>query len=577
MLSYLKVTDLALIENVEIDFRAGFNVLSGETGAGKTVLVGAITLLLGDRAESMMVRTGASEAVLEASFDLTGEERAVEALVDLGYLEEGADELTLGRRIPREGKSKCTVNGRLSPVSALGEIGSLLVEVHGQNTHQALLKQATHIGYLDRYAGAAHLGALASYRESYARLRSLISERLKVTAASAGEPSREMELLAHEVGELGACSLEDGEMDEVEARASRLRHGAELWDLASRAAGLVSASDPGAASAREMLTQASEHLSRMAERDSSLAPLRERLESLALEAEDAASELERYADGLDTDPSALAQAEDDLSRLREVCRKYGGSIEAAREYLERARERLGELEGIEERREVIDAEIARARSECADLAGALSAERAKAAVSLAEAVVEQMSGLGLESAAFAVEVRSGGELEGCESAERLGPDGADEVEFLFAPDSREPARPLRKIASGGEMSRVMLAVKIVLAEADRLPVLIYDEVDAGIGGETAATVGEKLYELTRYHQVFCVTHLPQIASFADWQYVVVKDSDDGGSRTRAIQLDADGRVSEICRMLGDSTGRKATESHARDILATAASRKKGFS
>lgn len=576
MLSYLKISDLALVESAEVEFGTGLNVLSGETGAGKTVLIGAIGLLLGDRAEPLMVRTGASQALLEASFDLSSEPSVVQSLAELGYLEDGDEELTLGRTVPRDGKSRCTVNGRLSPVSALSEIGDLLVEVHGQNTHQALLKQSAHTGYLDRYAGAPHVELLASYRASYARLRSLRGEREKIEGAAIGPMTRELELLAHEIEELEAAAPQAGELEELETQASRLRHAAELWEYATRAAGSISTGEQAPVTARDLLTQASADLARMASLDASLGPLAERSESQALEAEDLAVEIERYRDGLDTDPSRLAEVERRLSVLRELCRKYGGSIASAVDYLESARTRLEELSSVDERRAVIEEEIETATSECAERAAALSASRSEAAGSLARDVMAQMRGLGLVNAAVEVDVRAAKNTHGEEEGATLGPSGSDEVEFLFAPDGREPARPLRKIASGGEMSRVMLALKIVLAEADRLPVLIFDEVDAGIGGETAATVGEKLYELTRYHQVFCVTHLPQIASFADSQYAVSKDSDDGAATTNVVRLAEAERVSEICRMLGDSKGRKATEGHARDILKTAAQKKKAF-
>ncbi|MHB8893867.1 MAG: DNA repair protein RecN [Candidatus Geothermincolia bacterium] len=575
MLSYLRVSDLALVENVEVEFHEGLNVVSGETGAGKTVLIGAIGLLLGDRADAMMVRTGAAEAVLEASFDLAGEPAVRTALEELGYIGAGECELTLWRRLPRDGKGRCTVNGRLCPVSALSEIGDMLVEVHGQNTHQALLKQASHIGYLDRFAGAAHLTRLAEYRMSYDGLRSLLAERARGDEAGPGVYSRELELLRHEIEELESAAPIAGELEEMDAQASRLRHASELWDLANQVAGILSTGERSSMTVRDLLTTAAGDLERMSSRDATLEPLAARLESLSLEAEDLAGEMESYTGTLDTDPSRLAQVEARISLLRELCRKYGGSIEAAVEYLARAHERLAELEKREERGKVIDAEIGKQREEASSLAGLLHGERVSASRSLVEAVTAQMRGLGLPAAGFEVDVLMRVPDEnGGQGVSHLGPSGSDEVEFLFSPESRETPKPLRKIASGGEMSRVMLALKIVLAEADRLPVLVFDEVDAGIGGETAATIGEKLCELTRYHQVFCVTHLPQIASFADWQYQVSKDVGAGGAKTAIALLGEDERVSEICRMLGDSTGRKATAGHARDILKTSAQRKK---
>ncbi len=569
MLTYLRVSDFALVEDVEIEFIRGFNALTGETGAGKTVLIGAIGLLLGDRAETAMVRSGAGEAVLEASFDLSGEPEARSALEELGYASAEETDLVLGRRLARDGKNRCTVNGRLCTVSALAEIGSLLVEVHGQNTHQALLKPSTHIGYLDRYAGAEQAVRLSEYSASHARLKELLAERDRLAEGSGGYGRvAERELLRHEIAQIESVAPEAGELPDLEARAARLRHARELWELGARVSATLDSGDETAHGVRDLLVQATSDLAAMAARDEALAPLAARVESLALETEDAAGEVERYREKLETEPDVLESVESRLSALRELSRKYGGSMEDALAYLERARERLGELEANSERSRVIEEEISLQRKDVAGLGASLSQARSAAAVALAEAVTAQMNGLDLRGAVFEIEVRDrGGSVDDPGGTGAFGPAGEDDVEFLFSSRSDTPARPLRKIASGGEMSRVMLALKIVLAGADRLPVLIFDEVDAGIGGEAAATVGEKLRELTLYHQVFCVTHLPQIAAFADGQFGVSKtDSPGGGARTDVKPLKGEDRVAEVCRMLGDSSGRKATAGHARDIL-----------
>jgi len=574
VLSFLRVSDLALVEGVEVDFRGGLNVLSGETGAGKTVLIGAIGLLLGDRADTTMVRTGAEEAVLEASFDLSACPAAASELAALGYIEEGSEELTIGRRLSREGKGRCTVNGRLCPVSALTEIGNLLVEVHGQNAHQALLKQSSHMAYLDRHAGAEHQAVLSDYQKEYRLLLSLQSERSSARAAGGVDVDREVELLTHEIAEIETADPQDDELLELESRASKLRHAAELFELASRAEGALSAGEQASASVRDLLSGASADLSRMSERDQAVRPLRERVESLALEAEDAAAELGRYRESLETDPELLLEVEARLSLLRELCRKYGGNLETVSAYRERAEARLAEVSALAHRSGAIEKEIAAARATLEGLAGKLSANRRASAEELERAVTSEMAGLELSGASFLVSVADREKDGGDEGAGRFGPSGRDEVEFLFSPEPGEPPRPLRKIASGGEMSRVMLAMKIVLAGADMLPVLVFDEVDAGIGGETATNVGQKLYELTPYHQVFCVTHQPQIASFADWQYGVFKDKGDGPTSTGVKLLEGEDRVTEMCRMMGDSTGRKVTAEHARDILERAGKLKK---
>jgi DNA repair protein RecN (Recombination protein N) len=571
LLSYLRVSDLALVKGVEVDFHEGLNVLSGETGAGKTVLIEAIGLLLGDRADPGMVRTGANEAVLEASFDLSRLPEVRAALQEMGFADDDSDEMTLSRRLPRDGKGKCAVNGSICPVSALARIGDLLVEVHGQNTHQALIRQSTHVAYLDRFAGTEHLELLRDYRSAYARLRGLLAEKKRLQGSEGVDVSRESELLRHEVGQIDAAQIQPDEIGELESQAARLRHSKELWELADRTAGLLSG-ERASMNVRDLSGEAASEMRKISSRDPSAEPLASRTESLSLEAEDLAAEVEAYKAGLQTDPAMLQEVEARLSLLRELCRRFGGTVDSVIEYREQAASRLEDLEGMEERRQAVDREIETEFAGVRELAAGLGDGRRAAAVRLESALSAQMAGLDLAEAGFSVDIAEK-DGEG-ETVDRYGPDGLEEVEFLFSPLESEPPRPLRKIASGGEMSRVMLALKIVLAGADRLPVLIFDEVDAGIGGETASAIGDKLNELTEYHQVFCVTHLAQIASFADWQYAVAKTSADGKASTTVSLLEGDDRVAEMCRMLGDSSGRKVTAAHARDILQRADGRKK---
>ncbi len=574
MFSYLKVSDLALVESVEVEFHSGLNVLTGETGAGKTVLIGAIGLLLGDRGAGQMVRAGSREAVLEASFDLSGTPHLSASLAAMGYIQEDEQELTLTRRLPKDGKSRCTVNGRLCPVSACAAIGDILLEVHGQNTHQALLKRSSHIDYLDRYAGADHVERLKKYRSEYERLRALLAERKNVFGKIGGvDATRESELLSYEIAEIDASAPVSGELESLDEQASRLKHSSELWELASKVEGVLRAGEQSAVTVVDLLSQAALDLSRMTSLDASLSALSSRFDSIALESEDLARDVAAYRDNLDTDPLELEKISSRLTALRELCRKYGGSLEAALDYRCAAASRLEEIRASDARASAVDAEIDEARESATELAKALSEGRLNAVTSLERDVASQMSDLDLESARFAVEIKTRSLDKDENLTGRLGSTGCDSVEFLFAPASEVPPAPLTHIASGGEMSRVMLALKIVLAGADRLPVLVFDEVDAGIGGETAASIGKKLRELTEYHQVFCVTHLPQIASFADWQYGVFKTPGDAASTEIALLGDEE-RVAEICRMLGDSSGRKVTCEHARDILKRAGKSKR---
>ncbi|MFH1151319.1 MAG: DNA repair protein RecN [Actinomycetota bacterium] len=565
MLAYLKVRDFALVDLAEIEFESGFNVLTGETGAGKTVLVEAIGLLLGDRAEGMMARKGTGAAVLEAAFDLSGSPGVAGELVGLGFLDEGEDELALARTIPASGKGRCTVNGRLSTVSALQSVGEVLVDVHGQNTHQALLKPSTHMDYLDRFAGSVHLELLGGYRERYLEYRRLIDERERLAGAGPGS-MREADLLRHEVGQIEVAGVREGELEDLELEAGRLRNARLIGELSASAASALSGD--GGLGAGELLTRAADDLGRIAEKDPPVEGLRSRAEALAIEAEDLARELTSYRGLLEADPSRLEEIESRLSALRELFRRYGGSAETTLAYLHEASERLREIEGGELRLAEIDGEIASATRDMEEKATGLDEARREAASRLEEAVAAELEQLELGHAALEVNVAGAGGKPG---EAKPGPDGFNTVEFMFRPAPDEEFRPLRKIASGGEMSRVMLALKIVLAGADRLPILVFDEVDSGIGGETALAVGEKLHRLGVYHQVFCITHLPQIATFADHQYRVFKHE---GARTDVEPLDEDGRLDELCRMLGDSSGRKVTREHARASLERARERMK---
>jgi len=575
LLSYLKVKDFALIEDVEVEFQPGFNVLTGETGAGKTVLVGAIALLLGERADSLQVRQGAGAADFSCSFDLAEQPETRDLFVELGVLEEGNQELILGRTVSKEGKSRCTVNGKLNPVSTLSEIGDMLVDIHGQNTHQALLKTGSHLDYLDRFAGTGHIRVLSEYREHYRLLKSFMKERAEA-AVGGRDTEREVELLRLEIEEIEQANPQPGEIDEREKEARKLRHAEELRDIGSRVARSLSADEERAMTARGVLLQAARDLGKMASHDAAIERLARRVESLSFEVEDIASGLGDYCDRLDTDPARLEEVETRLSTLRTLERKYGGSIDGAMAYRDDAVDKLEQIENSLARADEIEKRIETEEAELTRLADMLSRGRAKASNALAKAVLRELAELELAGARFEVEMSDGG-IQGDRKRgeeELLGPRGRDSVEFTFSSEPEQSPRPLKKIASGGEMSRVMLALKIVLAGADRTPVLIFDEVDSGIGGETAGKVGEKLFQLTRYHQVFCVTHIPSIATFADWQYRVFKRKVKQSARTDVQLLEGDSRVEEMCRMLGDPSGRSVTLEHARDILSRAEKKKK---
>ena len=567
MLAFLKVVDFALIERVEVAFRDGLNILTGETGTGKTVLVGAIGLLLGDRADTVQVRHGAKAATLECVFDLNETPEVQGELEKQGFISGGEEELILGRTGPAGGKSRCTVNGRMCPVSTLAAIGDILLDVHGQNSHQALLKAGTHVEYLDRFAGPEQMESLGKYRRSYGRLKSLLSEQGQIGLGVEGL-QREAELLQTEVERIRKAEPQPDELGERETEAGRLRNAKVLWELSTRVE-VALVSDDHPAAARDTLSVVLSDLGRMSSMDRELSGLAGRVESIIFDTEDLAAEVGAYRERLEMDPSRLQEVESRLSLLRELCRRHGGSLPSVISYVDEAESKLNGIEESIGRVGALHGEIEKTREEVAGLAELLARGREGAASEFQDAVAAELGQLELDKARFEVIIRHTEEMAATEEVEQtgaFGPRGSSEVEFLFSPVQEGPVRPLRLIASGGEMSRVMLALKIVLAGADRIPTLVFDEVDAGIGGKTAAKVGEKLQQLTSYHQVFCVTHNTRIATFADWHYQVFKSEGDGGARTGIKLISGDDRVDEICRMLGDSTRRKVTREHAKDIL-----------
>ncbi len=578
MLTYLHIEDFALIKNIKVEFEPGFNALTGETGAGKTVLIGAIGTLLGDRADSIQVRKGADSANLSCHFDLEMFPGAREKLVEAGFIHEKENEITLARSISRRGKGRCSLNGRICSAGTLSEIGEMLVEIHGQSTHQLLLKSAVHIDYLDRFAGSEHLRLLGEYSRQYSKLKALERE-LKTITLTPGRIEREREILEHAVSEIDRAAPKPGELEALEERAWRLRNARELVMRAIAIRQLISEEDSGYPSIRDLLVRALEEMRRASEKDKWFEEIFEKSSSILFEFEEMTQSLERYVLESEGALGELEELEGRITLLRELIRKYGtfgGSIEEVISYRDEAAAKLEKINVECTRLDSLNEEIDHQASKVLKLARRLSENRKKAAGSLRLAVLKELEELELDNAQFGVSVS----MRHCEGkngdpgVECCGSLGLDSVEFLFCSEPDGELAPLRKIASGGEISRVMLALKIVLAESDHIPVLIFDEVDAGIGGETAVKVGEKIHKLAAYHQVFCVTHMPQIAVFADNQYSVQKIKEKGETNTRVVALNGETRVLEICRMLGDSTGRVATLKHARDLLEQAQARKR---
>ncbi|MCL4079132.1 DNA repair protein RecN [Coriobacteriia bacterium Es71-Z0120] len=539
MLLELHVKDLALVEEVWLEFGPGLTALTGETGAGKTVLVGALKLLLGERADATAVREGASEALVEGRFLVGSEEHVVK------------------RRIGRDGRSRCLVDGEMATVGALAELLGDVVDLHGQHEHQSLISPARHAAFLDRYLGEAAEEALAAYRRAFDERRDAERALEELRSAAAERESR-VEQLRSVLDEVAALDPRPGEDAEIEERLARLRHADRLATAAEEAWSALKSDG----AALDLLGTAEHALASAAQLDPSLAALLDEVRTISERVNDIGLELKSYEAALEHDPAALERLEERHAALRQLARRHGGTLEAALQAAAHARAELDRLESVEDSLDAAARRLTAAVRGLEDAGGGLSALRREGATRFAEALREAAADLALPKAVFDVAFED-------LPFERWTREGPHRLEFLFASSGAERPRPLAKIASGGEMSRVMLALKSVLGAADRTPVLVFDEVDAGIGGATALAVGRRLKALAASHQVLVVTHLAQVAAYADRHVVVEKrHGGDGRAVTSATEVDGEARVAEIARMLSGATSAVSLE-HAKELLASA--------
>jgi DNA repair protein RecN (Recombination protein N) len=557
MLHELRVENLLLLERAELALAPGLNVLTGETGAGKTLLAHALDLLLGGRARSGIVRPGAEEAYVEGVFDLPpGLDGELAERIP-----SGAEELVLARRVWADGRTRAYVCGRSATVGDLRELGNRMLAFYGQHEHRKLMLGAAQLDVLDAHCGEVQLELRARTAELHAQVREL-EARAGELRELAGARDRELDLLAFEIEEIEAVDPSEDEEADLIAERDRARN---TEALRTGAAGAAEAIVPdGGGGAAELLATAARQIEPVAELDPALLALSGRLETLRYEAEDLGGELRRYALEVDGSPARLEEVEDRLSSLARLQRKHGGSIASVLAHAERSRERRTELEGADSALEAVEAELATARQRLTDLASQLRAARRQAAPVLAEAVRGRLGELAMGDASFEVQVLP--RADGC------GPRGADTVELSISPNPGVPVGPLRDIASGGELSRVMLAV-LSVAHSGQVgadaPLLVFDEIDAGIGGHTARAVGEHLRTLASSRQVLCITHLPQVASLAERHFRIEKSLTGEVGTTTVSALAGDGVVGELVRMLGAGEGDRAASQHARALLKAA--------
>ncbi len=568
MLLELRIQNLALIESAELEFTDGMNVLTGETGAGKSIILGALGLVTGEKANSDMARPGADFAHVEAAFeapDLKSE--TCQALQDAGIEWSGGEPFIASRRVYANGRSRALLNGRMVTNSLLKTLGDEWVDIHGQHERQSLFQLSTHMELLDAFA---RCGALRQrVREAYDRFSALRAELSALNEAAAAA-ERERERTEHEIAELRGAALQPGEDERLETERRRLMNAERIEELAHSVSGRLFESE---SSASDQIRQSLSELQELRELDPSVKPIEARIESLLHELEDAGLQLRKHASPLESGTARLEEIEARLSQIFLLKRKYGGAVPAILQYQRQAEERLNSMETAADRAVEVKEALREALAEATEAARRLSERRRDAAVDLEKQTQPILRDLGMPKARFAVEavheesssglVRIGGVRY------KLTRNGMDKVQFLIAPNVGIEPKGLGQIASGGELSRVTLALKTVLAEVDTVSTLVFDEVDAGIGGAAAAMVGEKLRQLSNQRQTICVTHSPQIAAMADRHFHVEKNETGERTTAAAFLLDDGSRVAELAHMLGGDAD--TSHAHAVNLLKRALS------
>jgi DNA repair protein RecN (Recombination protein N) len=572
MLEELRIQNFAIIDALELTFAPGFNVITGETGAGKSIMIDALELLLGGKTDSAFVRAGTDRAIVEAVFAL--DPRIQDLVIPVLEREELLEDddptvITLAREIRDSGRSMARVNGLTVRSDILREIGEALVDVHGQSEHLSLLKSANHIDLLDRYANLTEMrAAIGTLVERVNATRREIRALLEDKAAL----ERRAERLRSEVEEIEAANLQVGEDDELRAERTRLGNSEQLATLSGEVIMLLVGEDSAEdqVSAVDQLMRVVVLLDKLANIDPELNEYSEMADVLSQQAQDLSIGLQDYLESVEHNPQRLNEVEERLEVINALRRRYGATIEAVLDHCEQARTELESIEHSEERLEELRAEEDKLLHYIGEMSKKISDFRQQFGTKLSERVISELDDLRMAATRFEVGIYHEDDPEGCFVGDQrlaFGPTGIDQVEFMMSANPGEPLRPLAKVASGGETARIMLALKRVLSQADQTPTLIFDEIDQGIGGRVGSVVGEKLWSLASNHQVLVVTHLAQLAGYADKHFKVMKDVETDHARTEVLTLEDEGRIQELAEMLG-ATGDSGSQT-AREVLAEA--------
>ena len=556
MLSYLHMQNFALIDNLSLELFPGMNVFTGETGAGKSILIGAINLILGERASSEQIRSGSEQALIEAVFIVDDKYDPLHTIMD-EYGLTISEELIISREISRSGRNTCRVNGRIVPLGTLKELGNVLVDLHGQHSHQSLLKPEKHFLLLDEYGGDELLTEKKRLAELFANWER-VRQKLKSLGISREERARQLELLRYQSDEINKAELNPGEEETLSQRLLLLNNMEKLLSMANRAYAEIYGGEAAASSSVfDRITAVKEEMSSLLKIDDKLEPFISILEEIASTLAELGHDLYNYLDNLTFFPEEVEEIKSRLEVYRRLKKKYGMTVEEVLSFAEKCSEEIAKLESSEETALLLEKELNNLWQEIEQCASILTEKRKQTAGILTKMVERVLGELGMENAQFSVNFAE---------RELASRHGKEEIEFLFSANPGEPLKPLARIISAGEMARVMLALKSILAEQDHIPTLIFDEIDSGIGGKTIQKVAEKMSRLSKNHQVICVTHSPQLAGAADHQFYIFKEITGGRTTTCVSYLQGEKRVREIARMLNGGVTSEITRKHAEELL-----------